>query len=337
MYDMIRCQHIERIISEGRISRKDLLERLNEALEAEGISTIKKGQLDVDIKFMRDRYSSRIISHTGINPGYEYAPNSPRIFTAHLLRMERDEQHELDFALSVMQSKADLPLLRQGLETINRIVGHQIERLGGNQVMVESSLPGAQGSEFIPELYMYIKNRVPVTIQYQKLGEARPSPRTISPYLLREYRGFWYMVGYNHGHEKGKAPVIVLALDRVKGVGIAHVTYFRDPDFDPASYFRNSIGIFHEYNAMPMQVRFWASARISHFIEVKKIHHSQRYVKAMKVEGKEGGLYQMEVCYSDEVAHLFLERGDQLKALGPDILIKAIKAKLKAINAHYRK
>jgi len=330
-----RLEIIEEIISGGRICRDDLLHLVNQRVEASGDAPITLSQLDKDIKAMRRVYNAQILSFKGRNPGYEYAPGAPRKFANNLAPLTRQQVHELNFAVDILHSKADLPLLRDGLEMINRIVNQRLQQMGRHHIMTDPSHTTPVGERFITLLYDAIKNRKAVIIDYQKLSDARASTRTFSPYLLREHRGFWYVIGYNHNSGDGKPAVIILGMDRVRDIRPANAYYHEDTEFSPESYFRHSLGIWHEQGQEPAQISFWASEKISHFLEVRKHHHSQARVRKMEMDGRSGYKYKMTVFLSDEVVNLFLEWGDQIKAIEPQALVDKVREKAKAISTQY--
>ena len=331
MRNTLRYIEIERIISQGRISRKDLLKKLKSR-----IRPYSKSSFDQDLKFMRNHLNAQIgYQNNGLNPGYFYAPHSPKIFSENVRPLRKEQEKDLNFAFDILRSKAALPMLRYGVEIINEIVNDRIGNLKKDMVMVEESSAQVLGSEYISELYQFIKDRQPVNIDYQKSGEDRPKKKTISPYLLREYRGFWYLLGYTHDFA-GKGPdVIVLALHRMKGLRPANVGFHQVAGFSAADYFKYSIGIFHHYSNKPEKISFWASELASEILDARKIHSSQKMVKTMDFKGQKGNLYELKVIYSAELVNFFLERSNLVRALEPEKLVKDVKKQIDLMKRLY--
>jgi predicted DNA-binding transcriptional regulator YafY len=331
MRNTLRYIEIERIISQGRISRHALLEKLKSRIRPYSDSSF-----DQDLKFMRNQLNAEIgYKKSGLNQGYFYSPHSPKIFSENVLPLRKEQEKDLNFAFDILRSKAALPMLRYGVEIINEIVNDRIGNLKNDMVMVEETSSQVLGSEYLSELYQFIKDRQPVSIDYHKFGEPRPKKKTISPYLLREYRGFWYLVGYTHDFNGAGPDVIVLALHRIKGLRSANVNFHQVPGFSVAAYFKDSIGIFHHYSDTPKKIRFWASELASEILEARKIHSSQRMVRSMVFKGQKGRLYELKVLYSFELINFFFERSNLVRALEPKELVKGVKERLASMKKLY--
>ena len=143
----------------------------------------------------------------------------------------------------------------------------------------------------------------------------------ISPYLLKENGGFWYLIGYNHGADSTQPPVIVLALHRIKKLMEANLSFEESTDFNPKEYFKYSLGVFHHFKNEPIEVKFWASEVASDFLNLKKLHNSQKILETMDIGGKAGQIYQIKVYDSDELLHLFLSRAENYRVLEPKSLV----------------
>ena len=331
-----RLKTIEEVLTANkRLTRRDLLNKLNEGLRDLGEKPIGLDQLDKDIAFLRKRCDADIITRRGQFSGYEYSEHSPRIFTASKRKRTPEEEKDIEFAITVLRGRPDLPMLKMGLEAINRIVNSSFEAEGANTIMLEAGAEGVAGSEWIPVLHHHIKKKKAITIRYKKIGSATEKSYVISPYLLREHRGFWYLIGYNHSAADDGATVIVLATDRIQGTGGAFVEFHQVPDFSPKAYFRHSLGIFHHHKNKPLKVTFWASERSVYFLKIRKVHPTQQIGKSHIENGMPGNIVTIEVLDSDELVNLFLERGTNMKVLGPEELVERIKEKLTAMKGLY--
>jgi predicted DNA-binding transcriptional regulator YafY len=315
------------------ITRNNLKTKLNNYLYSDGLPEISINQLDKDIKYLKDK-KAPLISHP--KKGYAYKAGSVTLLTANAIKRSKKEEEELSFALENLASKAaDFPLLLSGLETINRLVGKAILENKELPVMAENSTGTVAGTEFISELYGNIKFKKPVRIEYRKRGEEKNKFYNISPYLLKEHRGFWYLIGFNHDADATKAPVIVLALHRMKKITNANVSFHESKAFNSKEYFKFSLGVFHDFKNEPIEVKFWASETASDFLNLKKIHASQRKLQPMNIGNRAGQVYQIKVYDSEELLHLFLSRAENFRVLEPLKLVQNIKHKLKEMQNLY--
>jgi predicted DNA-binding transcriptional regulator YafY len=334
MRDFFRYQIIEGLLTTGRVPVKELTGRVNQRLKDLGEAEVSKQQIDKDISFMRKRCFAEIQTLRDGVPGYQYAPDSPRIFAANIRQRSKQDESELDFAIAMLDGRANLPLLRRGLDIISRLVNTSFRQRGRNIIMQENHAEEVAGSKWINELYTRITSKEAIVVHYKKFGKEQKK-YIISPYMLREYRGLWYLIGYNHTAQEDGAPVIVMAADRIKGLELANIKFFADPEFNASEYFKHSIGIFHPYKEKPKVVRFWASERILNYLKIRNIHPTQRIGSSHVINGIQGRIIQITVLVTGELINHFLEHGTEMRLLDPPELVEKFKIKLDAMRKIY--
>jgi predicted DNA-binding transcriptional regulator YafY len=281
---------------------------------------------DGGVKIEYERYNPPI--------GYYYLPNSPRIFAGNFTSLSKKEKEDLQFAFDILKGKTDLPLLRHGVEIINNLVNEKLEDFQESGVMVEANKSEVAGNDRIAELYTAVKNNQAICFDYASHG-ASPRRRTVSPYILREHKGMWYLVAYDHDETKPNITIKNFALHKIKKVRNAHVAFHSEKGFSASNYFKHSLGIFQDAQNDPIKVKFWTSAQDAQYLEIKKLHHSQKMLEYMNFKGIEGKVFEITVYDSDELVSLFLSRTPKLIALEPPELVKKVKKSLEDFLEKY--
>ena len=76
------------------------------------------------------------------------------------------------------------------------------------------TVPYSKRIEHFDALYEAIIKQLPLSIHYKKFDDDKASDHIFHPYLLKEYKFRWYLLGYSE-KRKGK---LILALDRIESV-----------------------------------------------------------------------------------------------------------------------
>lgn len=106
------------------------------------------------------------------------------------------------------------------------------------------SAPAGRGSELIEPLLEACMRRQPVQFSHRKYTESMPQERVIFPYLVKEHRNRWYVVGFDDYRQE----VRVFGLDRIEADSVTmlpdtHPLGTLAPPFDTGTYFRQAMGV----------------------------------------------------------------------------------------------
>jgi len=129
------------------------------------------------------------------------------------------------------------------------------------------------GSEFLEPLLTAIKNKNKVQFEHKGFSSDTTKTRRIHPYLLKEYRNRWYLIGKSELKDK----VITFGLDRVANLVILSDTYKKDSSFSPDRFFKYSIGITSGYGN-PSKIILETNDLLSKYILSQPLHESQEYL-----------------------------------------------------------
>ena len=90
------------------------------------------------------------------------------------------------------------------------------------------------------------------------------------PYLLKEYRNRWYLIGKSELKEK----VITFGLDRIFDPILLEQTFRVDNNFSVDNFFKHSIGI-TVFNELPDEIIIETNPILSKYLISQPLHHSQ--------------------------------------------------------------
>ncbi len=184
------------------------------------------------------------------------------------------------------------------------------------------------GIEWLDTLYKSIVRKQTLLLTYQSFKARQPSDIIFFPYLLKEYRNRWFVLGMK---KEGKE-IITFALDRVLAITPCEDEPFRQlKSFDPQSYFRDIIGVTRNVADMPTTITFWASSLHAPYIKTKPIHASQQVLE----EVKGGTHFSISVVPNFELERELVGFGDGIKILSPSSMIRQFKRKTRLMSALY--
>jgi predicted DNA-binding transcriptional regulator YafY len=288
--------------------------------------SISESMLNKDIGEMKRLYQAPIV-YDRTRGGYCYGEPD---FSIRQFPLREDEILALDQSISVLRHIRGSSLFAHFESAINKIIqGFRISEItGGNDrsyIQVEEPLVSSS-NEWIEPLLQGIVDQQLLVVDYKGFGkEGKRHP--FSPYLLKQYRNRWYVVG----HSKQGNRTMVLALDRISAIETNKGQYFRDPVFDPERYFTHSFGITHLSDQEPEDVVLKFSAVQAPYIRSQPLHHSQRIrdLGAGEIE------VSLRVFVTQELVMTILSYGVGVKVLSPASLVERIQTTSEAMARQY--
>ena len=188
------------------------------------------------------------------------------------------------------------------------------------------SQPTVGGNEFLAPILSSIKERKTIQFKYQSFRSETGSIRRLQPYLLKEYRNRWYLIGKSELKEE----IRTFALDRMEELIKLENPFTIDSNFSAEVFFQYSIGI-TTYDGQPEKVIIEAEKVLSKYLLSQPLHHTQ---KLNSVEnGKHTFSYLLLPSY--ELKMLILGFGKDLKVISPNSLVKDIQSEAKGILSLY--
>jgi predicted DNA-binding transcriptional regulator YafY len=190
-----------------------------------------------------------------------------------------------------------------------------------NMVIDMEKNENLQGLDNIEIIYRAIKNKLVLEIWYQSFKAKRPGKILFNPYLLKEYRNRWFVIGTKAGEQA----IINLALDRIKDIDIDKETaYYQNPDFDQANFYKDVIGVTVN-KIRPMNVHLFFDNQNAPYVLTKPLHHSQKVI----AESENGVEISIKVKLNFELEREILGFGAGVKVLSPERLKQSIAGTLR--------
>ena len=184
------------------------------------------------------------------------------------------------------------------------------------------------GLEWLDVLYKAIVAQNTVQLTYQSFKARQASDIIFYPYLLKEYRNRWFVLGMI---KTGKE-ICTFALDRIQLVTVVtHEAFRQHKNFDPNTYFNDIVGVTRNTGDTPTDIIFTADNQQAPYIKTKPIHPSQKIVEELKT----GVTFSIRVIPNFELERELIGFGEGLKILAPGQLVRRIKRKIKLMQEAY--
>lgn len=307
----------------------DLIEACSDAIyEYEGITDgVSRRTVQLDIQNMR---SEKL--------GY----NAPIIVIDRKYYTYEDRSYSI----------TNIPLTQQDLGTLNEVMGvlrqfkgfGYFDELNGMITRLEDKLYKQQhkgksyidfeknellkGLSFIDPLHKAILQHKTLEISYRSFKAKAPQAIVFYPYLLKEYRNRWFVLGCNR---KGMS-VMNLALDRIESFRELPLEKFEPARFDVHTYFNDAIGVSKTPDMKPETVVLRFDKKHAPYVVTKPLHSSQQWLQ----EDENGVLFSIHVCWNFELERELLGFGEYVEVIAPRRLVKSIKTRLGKAADRYK-
>lgn len=258
-------------LGHSRWTKQELIDRVSEKMQEAGLLSDKKiseRTIADDIAYLRQHRQAPIL----IKEGHYYYGDPG--FNLEKTPLKPEEIKVLQEAFVLLQQFPNLPhldALEALLYKINRAPA-QLD-LSAQTIQFESN-PEVKGLEWLRPLYLAIQQQQVLSIDYQ--GFNTPKEKIVfHPYLLKEWRNRWYVVGRHHE----KQVAWNLALDRIQQIHSSLRPFLPNDLFDPLTRYREVIGV--TVNTGPAQeILFRCKKKICGYLHTKPLHPSQRVVES---------------------------------------------------------
>ncbi|MFS4483657.1 WYL domain-containing protein [Hyunsoonleella sp. 2307UL5-6] len=299
----------------------DLIEAVSYALyEYEGKDVdVSKRTVQLDIQMMR---SDKL--------GY----NAPIVVYQRKFYKYEDENYSIT---NSPISNQDLGKLSQAVSFLKQFQGFShFEELGSmvqkledhvyTQKTQEKSLidfeknENLKGLKFLDKLYQFVLKKQAIDITYQSFKARQESTFIFHPYLLKEFRNRWFVIGKRQKNEG----IMNLALDRIISVKKSSKSFEIDSNFNSENFYKNAIGVSVSPNLEPEDVLLYIAHKQAPYVLTKPFHHSQKEVS----RDHYGVTISLKVQLNFELEKEILGLREGIKVIAPERLKRNIKERL---------
>lgn len=244
--------------------------------------------------------------------------------------LSAEESDALAFAATTLFQFRDVGMFQPFAFAIEKIfeqlqLGPERDQPTESIVQFET-VPWFRGAHFLKTIFQSVRNQKCIKIIHRKYQDDNPTSRVIDPYLLKEYRNRWYVIGFDHEKQRVQS----FGLDRLLDVEVLEQLFVRQKEFDPEIYFRHSIGI-TEAGLKPEKVVLEFTPLQGKYLKTQPLHQSQQILK----DNEKEFTISLEVLLTFELYQMILGYGPQVIVLEPDHLKNDIEKRLKQTLEQY--
>lgn len=299
----------------------DLIEACSDALyEYEGIDAgVSKRSVQADIQMMRSDklgYNAPIVVKQ--RKYYTYEDSEYSITNIPLTDQDLGKLSE---AVEFMKQFQGFSHFKELDGLVQKLEDHVYSQKTKSKPVVDiEKNENLKGLEFLNPLYKAIIKKTAIKITYQSFKARAPREMDFHPYLLKEFRNRWFLVGVIDK----RTDVLFLALDRIVGLSESQVMYLENEEFDATSFFKDVIGVTASPNIKPEEVLLSISHKHAPYVLTKPLHHSQQTIERNAL----GVVVSLKVQHNFELEKEILSFGESIKVLAPSRLKRRIKERM---------
>lgn len=322
-------------VIDRELGRKDWVKtkELKEIIEDELSIIVSERMINEDINAMRDDsllgyYAP--IEYNKTRKAYYYTDKS---YTIKAFGLKDGDINALMFYAKTINQYKEYEVFKDFTNAIEKVLDAVTIRKGisnkehARSVVQTERTPRLTGSELIPTIVQALDSNQVIEFEYQKFEETVSKSVKLHPYLLKEDRHRWYVIGRVEGHSE---PTTKYALDRMLTLSIME-DKFEPIDFDFDQYFAYSFGI-TVTNDEPLEVILSFTPLQGNYLKTLKIHHTQRTLIDNETEYR----ISVKVKPSWEFYEKILGYGNSVKVISPENIIEEVKTKAELISKQYQ-
>ena len=306
---------------------EELLEYIKEKID----KPVSKRTVQLDLQEMRYSQSLNFCAPIVYDKQEKIYRYSDPDYSINNLPVSSDELNGLDFAISILDQFKHLPAIKEFEDAIKRIAStvKLNKEARGDSDHIQFDKPFVvKGIEFIEPILKAISEKRVLKFTYQKHGSDSISQNTLEPYLIKEAKNFWYVIGRRTN--KGETKILTFALDRIVDLQLTN-EYYREEEIDKKNFFKNVVGVTLG-EGKPVKVLLSFTPIQAKYIKTIPIHHSQKLVK----DTDKDTLVSLELVVNTELKMQLLSYGENVRVLKPEQLASEIYETAKKLVAMYK-
>lgn len=271
------------------------------------------------------------IEYCKTNKGYYY---SEKNYTLADIPLTESEIEALYFAAGILAQFRGLKVVKQFGEAIDKIsdvvsiskaVGDDLD----NSTIIQfEKAPYFKGSHLLTDLVVAIKEKRVVALSHKGFGKEEASKHILHPYLVKEFRNRWYVIGWSESVEE----IRTFGLDRILSIkALDGATFKENTNFDADEFFKYVYGI-SEPDGKPVEILLSFTPLQGNYILTKPLHETQKTVRKTDHEI----VVSVKVVPNFEFMEQLLSFGNQMIVLEPKEVVEKIKQTIKKMAKQYQ-
>ncbi|OLY90712.1 Predicted DNA-binding transcriptional regulator YafY, contains an HTH and WYL domains [Cnuella takakiae] len=321
----LRIEILDELLSSKRKrSIAELLDTLNNRLEASGNTAIGKRSLYDDLNYLENEKGAPIKRATKADPLIYYTEP----FSIKNIPVPEEDVAYLRQAIEILKKATDLNIINDIENIVVKLENKVHTNIPNSTTMIAfEEHTKALGQEHLDDLFTAIRERCALKVIYKPFKkEARDW--IIHPYMLKEYRNRWFLLCRYEGADH----LMTLALDRIQKISNCRNEFIDNVLFDPDTYFNNLIGVTLPEASAPETIKIAVSEESADYIITKPLHKSQRVISA----AGDPMIIKVELFVNFELKSYLLSYGPRIRVLAPAHLREEMAALYNEGAAHYQ-
>lgn len=186
-----------------------------------------------------------------------------------------------------------------------------------NKYILFEYTKGFSGKEHLSRIYEAIYEKRTIIFTHCRFDTDGPTERTLQPYILKEHRNRWYVIGKENGVAR------IFGLDRICNLAVTDNYFLQETDFydEIFNVLRDAVGVFaFGFESEDVILRF--SVDDAPYIKSLPLHRSQQPVYENETDGY---TVKLRVKVTAEfINECILRFGDGVKVISPKNLAEHV-------------
>lgn len=313
-------------------SISELLEKVNEALELDGMEPVSRRCIEKDLNTLECAPYEAVIERVWYHGKkcIRYAEEGFSIFTK---KLTEEEENLLSEVLNTIGQFDGLDTF-EWLDSLKKRLDIKEHR----RIIQFDSNPYFEGRNLIGSLFTAISNKQVLALKYHTFKDPQVKEVVVYPYLLKEYNNRWFLIV---GVEDGT--ILNFALDRIDDFKpMPHIDYI-EPDEDLESRFDDIVGVTLFKDKPTEDILLWVNEEGYQYVKTKPLHGSQRDVKGEEDKAvrerypalQGGRFFRLQCILNYELEQLLMSKMNQLVVIEPTTLKDSLINRIKKMDSLY--
>ncbi|MFY0672712.1 MAG: WYL domain-containing protein [Bacteroidia bacterium] len=274
-------------------------------------------------------YFAPIEYHQG-KKGYYYDDED---FSISKLPLKKEERQVIELVANMLARYKDIPMFSNFKQITQKIFDALDVHSGieNDELLPESiqfdTQHESKGNEWLAPASEAIRKYRKLDINYKPFGDAIGYNRLVHPYILKEFKGRWYLICFSEQANEMRT----YALDRISSLKVLEENFPLDQSFDRKKYFEHSFGIYNFNYEEPQIVELEFNLNQGNYILSRPIHDTQKLIK----QSESSVLVSLNLYISEDFIMELLSYGNKVKVLSPKSLKSEIKDRLTKAAQRY--
>ncbi|MBT1689430.1 helix-turn-helix transcriptional regulator [Dawidia soli] len=320
-----RAEILDELLAHRNWTGNELLEQVNQKLQNLDEKPVDMRTLRRDLNYLELKGAPLHRPKKGdMTYSYEYK------FSLKDVPLDSDDLRALKQAINILRKVENFQMMDELDLIIGKLANRIHTNVPDNQTIVQfENHTSAKGAQWFNELFDSIREQTTLDILYHSYRHAEPKEHVVHPYLLKEYRNRWWLIGREDKSNK----VLTLGLDRIQKVKVSKQKFKFNDLFHPDTFFDKVIGVSMDYDKSPEDITLRVNPVSVRHVESKPIHKCQEPVRMER----DGSLViKLNLIINYELKATILGFGDGIEVLEPLTLRDEIKSILERSHSQYR-